>query len=70
VAVYIRVALMRSSRLKRTVDNQLHVVNAIKDRLTSSWLLLATFAVMDKFLSGYRRKDRGNEAGSNKKQRG
>jgi hypothetical protein len=26
--------------------------------------------VMDKFLSGYRRKDRGNEAGSNKKQRG
>jgi hypothetical protein len=36
--------------------------NAIKIRCTLSFLLLATPAVMDKFLSGYNRKERDNGA--------
>jgi hypothetical protein len=48
------------------VGNALNVISVIKFRCTFNFLLLATLAVMDKFLSGYKRKDRDNEAGSNK----
>jgi len=38
----------------------------MKFRCTLNSLLLTILAVMDKFLSGYKRKDRNNEAGSSK----
>jgi hypothetical protein len=42
----------------------LNVTNVIKFRCTLNFLLVATLAVMDKFLSDYKGKDRDNAAGS------
>jgi hypothetical protein len=39
------------------------MVNVIKFRLTWNFLLLATLAMRDKFLSSYERKDRDIETG-------
>jgi len=38
------------------------VVNVVKFKCTLKFLLLATLAVTEKFLSDYKRKDRDNEA--------
>jgi hypothetical protein len=51
---------------KKFFDNELNVVNVIKFRGALNVLLLATLAMIGTFLSGYKKEDRDNEAGSNK----
>jgi hypothetical protein len=51
---------------KNIFVNLLNVANAIKLRCTLNFLLLVTLTMIDKFLSGYRRKGRDIEAGSSK----
>jgi hypothetical protein len=42
------------------------VLDVIKFRCAFNFLLLATLLVLEIFLSGYRRKDKDNEAGSSR----
>jgi hypothetical protein len=64
----VRMHGLVESVLDYCVQNLLYAVNVRLVRCTCAlnFLLLATLAVMGKVFSGYRRKDRGNESGSNR----
>jgi hypothetical protein len=53
-----------SYRVQKIFGDLLNVVNMVRFRCVSNLLLLATLPAVDKFLSGYKRKDRGNKVGS------
>jgi hypothetical protein len=62
VTIYCYVGLVLNSRIQNHFSNLLNVVNVIRFWFTLNILLLATFAVMEIFMSGYMRQDRYDKA--------
>jgi len=66
IAIRCSVGSVFNSRAHYHLGNMLNVVNVKQFRCTLNFIQLATLAVMDTFLSGYKRKDRDNKDSSNK----